>query len=98
MYNIQQLEKQQIGLKIPQYLIEEIDNFTKQFSINRTDIIIEALRSYISEQKKHLLYEQELLNRVNEIKSAKIKPISRDEAFDGIEESHNFYKKLENRV
>jgi len=84
MYSLQQLEKQQIGLKIPQYLIEEIDNFTKQFTINRTDIIIEALRSYISEQKKHLFYEQELLNRVNEIKSGKVKPISRDEAFDGI--------------
>jgi metal-responsive CopG/Arc/MetJ family transcriptional regulator len=84
MYSLQQLEKQQIGLKIPQYLIEEIDNFTKQFTVNRTDIIIEALRSYISEQKEHLLYEQELLNRVNEIKDGKVKPISRAEAFDGI--------------
>jgi metal-responsive CopG/Arc/MetJ family transcriptional regulator len=84
MYSLQQLEKQQIGLKIPQYLIEEIDNFTKQFTVNRTDIIIEALRSYISEQKKHLLYEQELLNRVNEVKDGKVKPISRAEAFDGI--------------
>jgi len=74
------------------------DNFTKQFTINRTDIIMEALKSYISEQKEHLLYEQELLNRVNEVKSGKIKPISRDEAFDGIEESQNFYKKLENRI
>ncbi len=84
MYSLQQLEKQQIGLKIPQYLIEEIDNFTKQFTINRTDIIIEALRSYISEQKEHLLYEQELLNRVNEVKVGKVKPISRAEAFNGI--------------
>ena len=84
MYSLQQLEKQQIGLKIPQYLIEEIDNFTKQFTINRTDIIIEALRSYISEQKEHLLYEQELLNRVNEVKVGKVKPIFRAEAFDGI--------------
>ena len=84
MYNLQQLEKQQIGLKIPQYLIEEIDNFTKQFSVNRTDIVIEALRSYISEQKEHLLYEQELLTRVNDVKSGKIKPLSRSEVFDGI--------------
>ena len=84
MYNLQQLEKQQIGLKIPQYLIEEIDNFTKHFSVNRTDIVIEALRSYISEQKENLFYEQELLTRVNEVKSGKVKPISRAEAFDGI--------------
>ena len=84
MYNLQQLEKQQIGLKIPQYLIEEIDNFTKHFSVNRTDIVIEALRSYISKQKENLLYEEELLNRVNEVKNNKVKAISRAEAFDGI--------------
>lgn len=84
MYNLQQLEKQQIGLKIPQYLIEEIDNFTKQFSVNRTEIVIEALRSYISEQKEHLVYEQELLTRVNDVKSGKVKPLSRSEVFDGI--------------
>jgi len=84
MYNLQQLEKQQIGLKIPQYLIEEIDNFTKEFSVNRTDIVIEALRSYISEQKEHLLFERELSKRVNEVKSGAVTPISRDEAFDGI--------------
>ena len=84
MYTLQQLEKQQIGLKIPQYLIEEIDSFTKEFCINRTDIVIEALRSYISQQKEHLLYEKELLNRVNDVKSGKVTPISRGEAFDGI--------------
>ena len=84
MYTLQQLEKQQIGLKIPQYLIEEIDSFTKEFSINRTDIVIEALRSYISQQKEHLLYEKELLNRVNDVKSGKVTPLSRAEAFDGI--------------
>ena len=84
MHTIEQLEKQQIGLRLPQYMIDDIDEFTQKFSVNRTDIIMEALRSYISEQKEHLLYEQELLNRVNEIKSGKIKPISRDEAFDGI--------------
>jgi len=57
MHSISQLEKQQIGLRIPQYLIDEIDEFTKQFSVNRTDIIIEAIRSYLSEQKANLFYE-----------------------------------------
>jgi len=68
MYTLQQLEKQQIGLCLPQYMIDDINEFTQKFSVNRTDIIMEALKSYISEQKEHLLYEQELLNRVNEIK------------------------------
>jgi metal-responsive CopG/Arc/MetJ family transcriptional regulator len=36
-------------------MIDEIDEFTQQFSVNRTDIVMEALRAYISEQKAHLL-------------------------------------------
>ena len=56
MYNLQQLEKQQIGLRLPKYIIDEIDIFTQQFSLNRTDIVIEALRSYISEQKSKIFY------------------------------------------
>ena len=57
MHTLQQLEKQQIGLRIPQYLIEEVDNFTKEFSVNRTDIVIEALKSYLNEQKSNLMYQ-----------------------------------------
>ena len=56
MHSISQLEKQQVGLRLPKYLVEEIDAFTKQFSINRTDVIIEAISSYISEQKAHIFY------------------------------------------
>ena len=84
MHTIQQLEKQQIGLRLPQYMIDDIDEFTKKFSVNRTDIVMEALRSYIYEQKEHLQYEEELLKRVNEVKNNKVTPISRNEAFDGI--------------
>jgi len=56
MHSISQLEQQQIGLRLPKYLIEEIDAFTNQFSINRTDIIIEAISSYINEQKVNMFY------------------------------------------
>ena len=56
MHSISQLEKQQVGLRLPKYLVEEIDAFTNQFSINRTDIIIEAISSYISEQKANIFY------------------------------------------
>ena len=68
MYTLSQLEKQQIGLRIPKYLIDEIDEFTKQFTINRTDIIIEALRSYLNEQKSRMFYEK-FDNSVKEAKS-----------------------------
>lgn len=56
MHSISQLEKQQVGLRLPKYLVEEIDAFTNQFSVNRIDIIIEAVFSYISEQKANMFY------------------------------------------
>jgi len=57
MHTLNQLEKQQVELRLPKYLIDEIDNFTKQYNINWTNIIIEAIRSYINEQKIKLLHE-----------------------------------------
>ena len=57
MNNLKQLEKQQVGLRLPKYLIDDIDEFTKKFSVNRTDIIIEAVKSYVSEQKANIFYD-----------------------------------------
>ena len=84
MHTIKQLERQQIGLRLPQYMIDDIDEFTQKFSVNRTDIVMEALRSYLYEQKEYLRYEEELLARVDDVKNKRVVPISRDEAFDGI--------------
>ena len=58
MHSISQLEKQQVGLRLPKYLVDEIDTFAQQFSINRTDVIIEAISSYISEQKANMFYAE----------------------------------------
>ena len=56
MHDLAELKKEQIGLRLPKYLINDIDAFTKSFSINRTDIIVEAIKSYISEQKTNIFY------------------------------------------
>jgi len=58
MYTLAQLEKKQIGLRLPKYLIDEIDEFTKNFAVNRTDIVIEAIRAYLNEQKSKMFYEK----------------------------------------
>ena len=55
MHSLAQLEKKQIGIRLPQYLIDE---FTKNFAVNRTDIVIEAIRSYLNEQKSKMFYEK----------------------------------------
>ena len=57
MHNIEKLERQQVGLRLPKYLVDDIDEFTKAYDLNRTDIIIEAIRSYISVQKVQIFYE-----------------------------------------
>ena len=58
MYTLAQLEKQQVGLRIPKYLVDDIEEFTKKFSVNRTDIIVEAIKSYIQAQNEDLFYSQ----------------------------------------
>ena len=58
MHSLKQLQKQQIGLRLPKYLVDEIDEFTKKFSLNRTDVIIEAVKSYVEAQKAELFYEE----------------------------------------
>jgi len=56
MHTLSQLEKQQVGLRLHTYLVEEIDELTKLFSVNRTDIIVEAIKSYLSQQRANMVY------------------------------------------
>jgi len=57
MYALEQLEKQQVGLRLPKYLIDEIDEITKEYSLNRSEIITESIKNFISEQKEKKLYD-----------------------------------------
>ena len=58
MHSLAQLQKQQVGLRLPVYLIEQIDEFTKEYNLNRTDIIIESIKSYIEKQEAQKLYDE----------------------------------------
>ncbi len=58
MHALNQLEKQQVGLRLPRYLVEEMDELTREFAINRTDIICEAVSSYLAQQREARFYEQ----------------------------------------
>ncbi len=57
MHSLEQLQKQQVGLRLPVYLVEQIDEFTKEYNLNRTDIIIESIKSYIAEQEAQAFYK-----------------------------------------
>jgi len=58
MHSLAQLQKQQVGLRLPKYLVEQIDEFTKEYNLNRTDIIIESIKSYIEKQEAQKLYDE----------------------------------------
>ncbi len=57
MQSLSQLQKQQVGLRLPKYLIEKIDELTEQYELNRTDIIIESIKSYIERQEVQEFYD-----------------------------------------
>ncbi|MEA3552813.1 MAG: hypothetical protein U9R39_00265 [Campylobacterota bacterium] len=58
MYSLSQLQKQQVGLRLPRYILDDLDEFTKSFSLNRSEIILEAVKSYIENQKKEMFYNK----------------------------------------
>jgi len=57
MHTLHELEKQQVGLRLNTYLVNELDEMTKTYSVNRSDIIVEAIKAYISEHKALTLYQ-----------------------------------------
>lgn len=91
MHTLSQLEKQQVGLRLPKYLLDEIDGFTQAYSLNRTDIIIEALKSYVNQQKEKIFYSdfEESAQELKEIINSPKKPNSRQSLNELINELDN---------
>ncbi|MBW5291356.1 MAG: hypothetical protein Rsou_0055 [Candidatus Ruthia sp. Asou_11_S2] len=57
MHSLKQIEKQQVGLRLPTYLVKEMDELTSDYDINRSTFIAEAIQSFIKEQKEKIFYE-----------------------------------------
>ena len=73
MHSLEKLQKQQVGLRLPMYWIEQIDEYTKEYNLNRTDIIIESIKSYIEKQEEQKFYN-EFDSACKELKKALDKP------------------------
>ena len=56
MRTLASLQKQQVGLRLPTYLVEELDALGASYELNRSEIITEAINSYIQEQKALMFY------------------------------------------
>lgn len=57
MHSLEQLQKKQVGLRLPVYLVEKIDDLSKEHNLNRSDIIIESIKSYIADQEADAFYK-----------------------------------------
>ena len=62
MNTLTSFEKQQVGLRVPKYLFDEMDEFSKTFSVNRSDSNIEI-------QKENIFYD-EFETSVKELKTS----------------------------
>lgn len=88
MNSLSSLEKQQVGLRVPKYLLDEIDEFTKTFSVNRSEVIIEAIKSYVEIQKENIFYN-EFETSVKELKTSISSNKNEDTLEDLINELEN---------
>ncbi len=69
MRSVKELEKQQVGLRMPTYLLNELDEMTKKYKVNRSEILIEATQSYLKSVKEQEVHER-LGEAMKEVKLA----------------------------
>ncbi|SHA08069.1 hypothetical protein BTHERMOSOX_864 [Bathymodiolus thermophilus thioautotrophic gill symbiont] len=48
MHSIPELETQQVNLNIPTYLLNDIDEITEKYKVDRSEVLIEAAKSYVA--------------------------------------------------
>ncbi|WP_045221302.1 CopG family ribbon-helix-helix protein [Desulfonatronum thioautotrophicum] len=58
MQHIELLRKKQVGLRLPEYLVQELDELSAEYDLNRSEIIHEAIRAYLEEQKSRRFYSE----------------------------------------
>jgi metal-responsive CopG/Arc/MetJ family transcriptional regulator len=69
MHHIELLRKKQVGLRLPEYLLQELDELSAEYDLNRSEIILEAIRAYLEEQKTRHFYS-EFEQAAKELKAA----------------------------
>ncbi|MBE8190426.1 MAG: hypothetical protein HAW58_06205 [Candidatus Thioglobus sp.] len=86
MHTILELKKQQVGVRMPTYLINEIDEISKKYKVNRSEILIEGAKEYVSSVKEQEVYERlgEALQEVKLMTDGKIPKISARSLLDEI--------------
>ena len=92
MHSLAQLEKQQVGLRLPKYLVDDSAFRQEHAWRGPADLITEALKSYIAEQKEKMFYEsfEQSAKELKEIldgKKSESELTTLDELIDELENS-----------
>lgn len=91
MHSVKQLQTKQVGLRLPTYLLDEINQITQEHSVNRTDIISEAVRSYIEHYKEEKMYGRldGALKEVKLMQEGKIPSTTLEDLIDELDTQEN---------
>jgi metal-responsive CopG/Arc/MetJ family transcriptional regulator len=86
MHSLEKLQTQQVGLRLATHLVEEIDDLIKDYNVNRTSFIAEAIKEYIAKQKEEKTYQRidEALFEVKQAIDGNIKLKSAESLLDEI--------------
>lgn len=78
MHTLEQLETKQVGLRMPVYLLKEIDELLEDFEINRSTFINEAVKSMLKKQKEKRVHQRldEAMSEVGQMLRGEIPKIS----------------------
>lgn len=92
MHSLKQIEKQQVGLRIPTYLVKEMDELTSDYDINRSTFITEAIQSFIKEQKQKIFYEglEQAVKEMKMMMDGKLPKITLQETIDELRNNRDF--------
>jgi metal-responsive CopG/Arc/MetJ family transcriptional regulator len=87
MHSLEKLQTQQVGLRLATHLVEEIDDLIKDYNVNRTSFIAEAIKEYIAKQKEEKTYQRidEALFEVKQMIDGKIPETTLEDLIDELE-------------
>ena len=88
MRPIAELEKQQVGLRMPTYLLNDIDEITSKYRINRSEFLIEAAKSYVDSVQEDDVHARlgEAMQEVRLMMDGKIPTISARDTIEGLKD------------
>ncbi|SMN02574.1 hypothetical protein SPONN_1319 [uncultured Candidatus Thioglobus sp.] len=69
MHPVAELKKQQVGFRMPAYLLNKVDKVIQKYEINRSEFLNEATKTYLETIKEEEVYER-LGEAMKEVKLA----------------------------